>query len=69
VYLNRLGLGISSLDDIVILGESIESCVRNFIPHSSRSRQSEWRLDGEKSDCVERAVEILREVIPREGLE
>jgi len=50
-----------SLDEIEVIGERLETCIRPFVPHADRSRQAGWRLDGADTEAIERAVRILRD--------
>jgi len=42
-YANQLGLGTASLDDIEVIGESIEDVAGKFIPHSNYPTQRLWK--------------------------
>lgn len=49
-YCNSKGLGRGNIDEIQILGDSLEECVaRKFKPHASYRRQLEWRVAGVES--------------------
>jgi len=41
-YGNQLGLGKANLDDIEIIGESIENVITRFTPHSHYPTQRQW---------------------------
>jgi len=42
-YGNKLGLGIADLDEIEILGDSLEKAKNRFVPHSNYPVQQTWR--------------------------
>lgn len=55
-YCGQMGLGVSALDQIDVVGNAVpEQVQRSFQPHSTYQRQLQWRLKGAER-YLERAV-------------
>jgi uncharacterized protein (DUF362 family) len=42
-YAQTLGVGVADLDDIDVIGSSLEEITRSFLPHETTSQQLLWR--------------------------
>jgi len=42
-YAQTLGVGVADLDDIDVIGASLEEITRSFLPHETTSQQLLWR--------------------------
>ncbi len=43
VYAGQMGLGVTNLSDIEVVGPPLETVVRPFKPHETQALQLQWR--------------------------
>ncbi len=52
VYAERAGIGVADLDRICVVGDSIASARRRFVPHSNHAVQRHWQRLSEPAPAV-----------------